>query len=330
MRILVCFFFVSLFIGLEAQTTDAYYMVRNKNHSGTEIAPAIALNDDEAKQVNCYWVSFDSLGFLSTVNYFYAGQASNSGDYGAHEMERIYQEGSYLERFKDVDGNYTLSRSGIWERKYYCDDAGFWTRREDYDETGALLKEGPAVCLVQRNADHEIEVEINLNAAGDTLRDGNGFKLIHFEYNDDGLATLRENRDLQGKVINGDQGYSTVVFRFDHNGQFFEEAFKSEHGELFLHPRFDLAMINWRAFNKYGKARRIYYMDEKAYPHATRAYAEVYYRKNMSREKLVYFDREGFETTDRNGVAQVIYNYDSSGSFIGLSRLDLEGKELSH
>ena len=70
MRILACFFFVSLFIRLEAQTTDGYYMVWNKNHSGTEIAPAIPLNDDEAKQINCYWLSFDALGFLSKVNYF--------------------------------------------------------------------------------------------------------------------------------------------------------------------------------------------------------------------------------------------------------------------
>ena len=329
MRFLFFFFLTSLFVSLQGQTADGFYMVWNKNHSGTEISPAIPLNEEEAKQINCYKVHFDALGRLSKVSYFYAGQASNAGDYGAFEMERIYQEGNYMERFKDVDGNYTTNRSGIWERKYYCDKDGFWIRREDYDETGALLKEGTAVCLAQRNADHEIEVEINLNVAGDTLRDGNGFKIIHFEYNDDGLATLRENRDLQGMVINGDQGYSTVVFRFDHNGQFFEEAFKNEKGELFLHPRFDLAMINWRAFNKYGKARRIYYMDEKAYPHAGRAYAEVYYRENMSREKLVYFDREGLETTDRNGVAQVIYNYDSSGKFIGLSRLDLNGKELS-
>ena len=54
------------------------------------------------------------------------------------------------------------------------------------------------------------------------------------------------------------------------------EAIKvlDENGNLFLHPRFDLAKINWREFNKYGKPSRIYYMNTLGYPHEQRAYGK--------------------------------------------------------
>ncbi|WP_157491226.1 hypothetical protein [Flammeovirga sp. SJP92] len=308
-----------------AQEKSGYYINWDMNHAETSVKPSIPISNEEAKTINCYYVEFDNDNRLVSVKYYFSGQPSNHSNFGAFELVREYHSDYVIEKYKNTEGKWVENSSKIHEKKYYLNSDGYWIKKENY-HNGKLLPEGVAFSKVTRNEKNEMATEIQFSAQGDTIPDGNGFKIVHFLYNKDGLTLYRQNRDEKGKIINGSQGYATVIFQFDQNGMFFEEQFLDENNDLFLHPRFDLAKINWRAFNKYGKPSRIYYMDGLGYPHEKRAYGVIEYRLNMTRESITYYDRYGERTTDGNGVGKSIYNYDTNGKYLGKTDFDLENK----
>lgn len=312
---------------LLSQNKSGYYINWNMNHAGTSITPSIPISIEEAKTINCYYLQFDGNNRLINVKFFFSGKPSNYSNYGAYELVREYYNGFFTEKFKNIKGKFVVNSSNIFKKKYYLNSEGYWTKKENYSN-GQLVSEGKAITLVTRNKRNEIASEIQLSAKGDTIPDGNGFKIVHFSYNKDGLTTLRQNKNSKGTIVNGNQGYATVIFQFDNNGMFFEEEFRDENNNLFLHPRFDLAKINWREFNKYGKPSRIYYMNDLGYPHEKRAYAIIAYRNNMTRESITYYDRLGKKTIDRNGISKSIYNYDTNGKYLGKSNFNLDNKPI--
>jgi len=217
----------------------------------------------------------------------------------------------------------------VYKRIYSLNNNGFWVKKENYDIKDQLVEEaGVARVEVKRDEEGRLLSEIQYNIGGIVIPDGNGFSHVHFKYNVDGLTTYRENRNDKGQLVNGKFGYSTVYFQFDKKGNFFEEEFRDYVGNLFMHPRFDLAKINFRGLNKYGKPSRIYYMDENGYPHKERAYAKIKHRENMTRESIVYFDNVGNKTTDKHGVAKSIYIYNKEGKYTGKKNYDAKGNEI--
>lgn len=318
---IILFFPIFLF----SQNKSGYYINWNMNHAGTSLTPSIPISVEEAKIINCYYVQFDEKNRLISVKFFFSGKPSNHGNYGAFELVRYYYNGFFKEKYKNTKGKFIANSSNISEKKYHLNAEGYWIKKENFSN-GQLITKGIARTLITRNKRNEIASEIQLLANGDTIPDGNGFKIVHLSYNKDGLTTLRQNKNSEGTIVNGKQEYATVVFQFDQNGMFFEEEFRDENNNLFLHPRFDLAKINWREFNQYGKPSRIYYMDDLGYPHEKRAYAIITYRKNMTRESITYYDRLGKKTIDRNGISKSIYNYDANGKYLGRSNFDLDNK----
>jgi CubicO group peptidase (beta-lactamase class C family) len=312
-----------------SQGESGYYINWDINHAETFVKPSIPISEAEARIINCYYVEFDAENRLKSVKYFFSGQPSNYSNYGAFELIRVYDEDHWTEKYRNTDGVFIENSRGIFEKHYHTDADGYWIRKEHYKKSGELLSEGVAVSEVIRNEKNEIATEIQLSINGDTIPDGNGFKIVHFSYNEDGLTLYRQNRNEKGFVVNGRQGYATVLFQFDQNGMFFEEQFLDENDTLFLHPRFDLAKINWRSFNQYGKPSRIYYIDDQGYPHKTRSYGIIRYRSNMTREDITYYDRTGEKTEDINGVARSVYNYDSKGKYLGKTNFDIEDREIN-
>ena len=310
-----------------AQSKVGFYMDWNIDHTERSVKPSIQIFDAEARTINCYKVFFDDANRFERVQFFFSGKPSNYGNYGAFELERTYYSGFYIDKFKDTDGNYVSVEKGVTEKKYHLNPDGFWFRKEHLNE-GEQLENGVAYSKVTRNANNELETEIQFSKVGDTIPDGNGFPIVHFAYDKNGLTLYRQSRTEEGKIVNGQRGYATVIFQFNEDGMFFEEQFLDENNELFLHPQFDLAKINWREFNKYGKPTRIYYIDSFGYPHKQRAYAVISYRNNMTRESISYYDNVGERTGDRNGVHKSIYNYNTNGKFVGRSNFDLNGKEI--
>jgi hypothetical protein len=306
-----------------SQEKSGYYINWDINHAETFVRPSIPISEEDSKTINCYLVEFDNNNRLLSVKFYFSGKPSNYSNYGAFELVREYHSNYFTEKYKNTEGEFIENSSKIYEKKYYLNAEGYWIRKENYN-SGKLIPDGVAYSVVTRNKKNEIATEIQFSATNDTIPDGNGFKIVNFLYNEDGLTLHRQNKNEKGEIVNGDQGYATVVFQFDHNGMFFEEHFLDENNDLFLHPRFDLAKINWREFNKYGKPSRIYYMNNLGYPHEKRAYGVIKYRPNMTRESITYYDRYGVRSVDTNGVAKSIYNYDSNGKYLGKENFDLE------
>ncbi|GGZ81291.1 hypothetical protein [Algibacter mikhailovii] len=310
-----------------SQEKSGYYINWDINHAETFVRPSIPISEEESKTINSYYVEFDNNNRLLRVKFYFSGKPSDYSNYGAFELVRTYHSGYFIEKYKNTAGEFIENSSNIDEKKYLLNTAGYWIRKENYSN-GELISDGVAYSEVTRNDKNEIATEIQFSATGDTIPDGNGFNIVHFLYNKDGLTLYRQNRNEKGEIVNGNQGYATVVFQFDHNGMFFEEHFLDENNNLFLHPRFDLAKINWRAFNKYGKPSRIYYMNSLGYPHEKRAYGIIKYRPNMTRASITYYDRYGERSVDVHGVAKSIYNYDAHGKYLGRDNFDLENNRI--
>ncbi|MEP2668682.1 MAG: hypothetical protein ABJH04_06800 [Cyclobacteriaceae bacterium] len=319
----IIYFIVLLPIIVYSQEKSGYYINWDINHAETSVKPSIPISKEEAKTINSYLVEFDDLNRLVSVKYFFSGNPSNHSNFGAFELVREYHSDYFTEKYKNTNGEFVKNSSKIDEKKYHLNSEGYWIKKENFN-SGKPLMNGVAISKVTRNEKHEIATEIQFSAAGDTIPDGNGFKIVHFLYNKDGLTLHRQNQNKTGVIVNGSQGYATVIFQFDQNGMFFEEQFLDENNDLFLHPVFDLAKINWREFNKYGQPSRIYYMNSLGYPHEKRAYGIIKYRPNMTRESITYYDRYGEKTMDRNGIAMSFYNYASDGKYLGRTNFDIE------
>lgn len=319
----ITYFIIFLHFITYSQEKSGYYINWDINHAETFVRPSIPISEKESKTINCYLVEIDNNNRLLSVKFYFSGKPSNYSNYGAFELVREYHSSYFTEKYKNTEGEFIENSSKIYEKKYYLNTEGYWIRKENYN-SGELISDGVAYSEVTRNKKNEIATEIQFSATRDTIPDGNGFNIVHFLYNKDGLTLHRQNKNEKGEIVNGNQGYATVIFQFDHNGMFFDEHFLDKNSNLFLHPRFDLAKINWREFNKYGKPSRIYYINNLGYPHEKRAYGIIKYRPNMTRESITYYDRYGERSIDVNGAAKSIYNYDSNGKYLGKENFDLE------
>ncbi|WP_191859543.1 hypothetical protein [Hanstruepera ponticola] len=306
---------------------SGYYMNWNIDHTERSVKPSIKISEDELQNMYGYYVEFDNHDRLQSVKFFFEGKKSNHGNYGTHELERFYFDDHFIEKYKNTKGEYVSISGGIDERKYLLNTYGYWIKKENYSK-GNLVTEGVAYSKVTRNIKNELATEIQFSVTNDTIPDGNGFPIVNFAYDQNGLTLYRQNLAINGKVVNGENGYAAVIFQFNQDGMFFEEQFLDEKGNLFLHPRFDLAKINWRAFNKYGKPARIYYMNVLGYPHEQRAYGKITYRPNMTRESITFYNRIGEKTVDRNGIAKSVYNYNADGKFLGRTNYNFNGEKI--
>lgn len=311
---------------VSAQKKSGFYINWDINHTETDVRPSIPISEEEAKNINCYYVAFDDQDKFQSVKFYFSGHPSEFSNYGAHELVRTYSDGFYVDKFKDINGDFVAS-SGITSKQYTLNKNGHWIKKEHFSDD-QLMKSGVAYSQVIRNAKGEILREIQFSSKGDTIPDGNGFKVVHFSYDENGLTKYRQNRNNEGEIKNGENGYATVIFQFTQHGMFFEEQFLNDEGELFLHPAFDLAKINLREFNQYGKPHRVYYIDEMGYPHTNRAYGVITYRPNMTRESITYFDRIGQPTVDTNGIAKSVYNYSPQGQYLGRTHYGLDDQVI--
>ncbi|GAA4239406.1 hypothetical protein GCM10022291_33580 [Postechiella marina] len=322
---------ITLFVSIKtySQQKSGYYLNWNSDHTNRIVKPTIKLNDDEAKLINCYKVTFDKDKRLKTVEYFVSGKKSSSSNFGAHILERKYYTNHYEEIFKNEKQERVTNKNGVWFHKYQLNEAGFWIKKENYDNNGKLLNQyGVAVYKVNRDYQNRRLTEIRYNLNTDTIPDPNGFKVTHFTYNKDGFISSRQNRNLDGELENGKYGYAKVIFHMDQNGQFYGEEFIDRLGNLVNSSSLGYAKIDMRDFNKYGKNKRFYFTDESGYPSKEKAMGVITYHDNMSRNEIIYFDRYGNQTKDINERARSKYIYDKNGEFIKRVNYNFEGRPI--
>lgn len=327
-----CFLFVlvvlvSLNTYSYSQNENGYYMSWNSDHTGRTVNPTIKLNDDEAKLINCYRVTFDKDQRLKTVEYFVSGKKSSSSNYGAHALERKYYTNYYEEIFRNKKHERIVNKNGVWLHKYLLNKAGYWTKKENYNNKGELLNQyGVAVFKVDRDSQNRRLREIRYNSNLDTIPDPNGFKVTHFTYNKDGFISSRQNRNKKGVLENGKYGYAKVIFYMDQNGQFYGEEFIDSLGNLVNSSSLGYAKVDMRDFNKYGKNKRFYFTNESGYPCKEKAMGVITYHNNMSKKEVIYYDRYGNQTKDVNVRARSKYIYDKNGEYIKRENYNCKGE----
>lgn len=327
-----CLFFW-LVACVQAQNTQSGYYIRwNIDHTKRTIKPAIRLSEAEAKKVNCYQVIFNKQGKLQQVRYFFGGTASPYSNFGAHELVREYQQKTFTERFKNTQGQWVTNSSGVYKRIYQLNAAGYWIARTCVDKNGkAIAERGIAKLVLLRNSQHQRIRDTQYDLKGNIVPDGNGFDYPHFAFTKEGLALYRQNRDKNGKVINGSRGYATVHFLFDENGNFIDEEFRNAKGELFVPKGINgihYARVNYRELDKYGKAKRAYFMDTQGRPCKNKTFAIMSYHPNLSRKDITYYNHLGKKAETPKGYAYSVLNYAKDGKFLGRENYDLQGKRV--
>ena len=181
-----------------SQEQTGYYINWDINHAETSVRPSIPISKEEANTINCYLVEFDNKNRLMKVKYYFSGKPSNYSNFGAFELVREYHSGYFTEKYKNTVGEFVENSSKAHEIKYDLNSDGYWIKKENSNNNGELLPEGIAFSRVTRNENNEIATEIQFSAKGDTIPDGNGFKIVHFLYNKDGLTLHRQNKNGKG------------------------------------------------------------------------------------------------------------------------------------
>lgn len=330
--ILLVLFLFPLF--LPAQNQSDYYINWNVDYTERLVKPSIPISRQEAATVNCYQVSFDEENRFAEVKYFFAGKPSPYASYGAYRMVRNYFPNRFEDTFRNEKNEAVENREGAFKIVYHLNEQGYWIKKEHFNRKGELVDvKGPhakaaAISLVTRDAENRLATELRLSTERDTVPDINGFPLVHFGFNEDGYISYRKLVDGEGNLENGPLGYAQVNFQCEANGNFYEEEFRDENYRLTTHPILLFARVNFRQFNPYGKYQFIYYMDEKGYPDADRAWAKMEYNANLSLIKGTFYDREGKKTEDARGIAESRFTYASDGKPLGRVNYNLQGEQL--
>lgn len=321
------FLFVITFAA-KAQHKSGYYINWNADHTERAVKPTIPVSETDAKLVGCYYVKFNNEGKFISASYFFGGKPSPHSNFGAHRIVRIYQKGKFTERFKNAQGQQVTNSSKVFEQVYSLNAKGFWTKRETFDKKGKKLEiRGVATLKLKRDAQNRGILETQYNLKGELVPDINGFDYPYFAFSKDGMALYRQNRDKNGKMVNGKKGYAMVRFWFDENGNFINEDFRSADGKLFTN-RAGYAQINFRELNKYGKPRRVYFMDAQGRPRKGKTFAVITYRPNMTRESVTYYNERGEKTEDKRGIASSVFKYDARGKYLSRENYNLAGKKV--
>lgn len=323
-------FFWGLIIQAQAQApASGYYIHWNIDHTERGVKPAIKVSADEAKKIICYQVIFDKQGRFQRVRYFFGGTPSPYSNFGAHELVREYQQKTFTERFKNTQGQWVANSSGVYKRVYQLNAAGYWTKRTCEDKNGkAVAERGVARLELLRDKEHRGIAEVQYDLKGNIVPDINGFDYPYFSFTKDGLALYRQNRDKNGKVVNGKQGYATTHFVFDENGNFIHEEFRTAKGELFVPSDVHFAQINYREFDKYGKPHKVYFMDANGRPCKNKTFVMLTYRPNLSRKDIIYYNHWGNKAETKRGYAHSVLKYAKDGKFLGRENYDLQGNKL--
>mgnify|MGYP001056783162 FL=1 len=323
---------VTLLLGcshLYAQNKSGYYLKWDIDHTDRRVKPSISISAQEAQSINCYYVKFNSKNQCQSVQYYYQGKPSVYGNFGAHQLTRIYFKDSFVETYQDTQGKPVTNRQGVYRTVFSLDQKGFWNKKQFFNQRKQPIEVGGvAERQMIRDRQNRAIIEIQLNLKGDTIPDGNGFKQPHFAFTEDGLALYRQNRNPQGQLINETKGYAVVNFLFDENGNFVDEDFRDAEGKLFVRAHSDYARINFREFNRYGKPARIYFLDALGRPLKTRAYGVITYYPDMNRKSITYYDYQGRKSANLQGVSTIEYQYAPDGRFIGKINYDTQGNKV--
>ncbi len=304
---------------------EGFYINWNTSVTQKEVKPSIPISAEEAKVINCYYVTFDAQHRMASVQYFLSGKPSNKGNYGAFELRRTYSKKGMQDSFYNTEGTAITNSSGVGRNKYYFNTDGFWVKKEFYNlDNKQVESDGVASIELTRNKNHEVATWIRYNLKRDTIPFYNKLKKTHIRFDSQGQLAFMQNRDSEGNLENGEMGVAEVAYKYDEHGMLLSKEFRNENHHPIMHPTLKYSRIEYRDFNKYGFSRRFYCIDENGYPMEM---GVIEYNENMSRKTKTYFDRYGEAANCPFGFSNAVYHYNDKGEFVKEVRFNLAGEE---
>ncbi len=196
---------VSVFISCKPKKTESKSLARveycrNLLFSETSFDPERgirAITPDEAKNINSYKFTYDSLGRLKSVEFvrndILLGYSSMRG---VSKIDYSYSDGKQIKRFYNNDNKQIAVDGGVYTYEFSLDSNGMRTGLRFYDSTGNAIENDNKIHSYTWNKlpDGMIkENRFNLANVETIMSEFCPFYELRFSYNDKGYVTRMAN-----------------------------------------------------------------------------------------------------------------------------------------
>jgi len=262
---------------------------------------------EEAKNLNSYKFTYDSLGRLATVEFVRNDvMLGYSSMREASKIVYTYEEGRQLKHFYDKDNNQIKVDGGVLTYEYSLDEQGFRTGLRFLDSLGNAVENRNKIHNYSwtRTSDGMIrENRYNLAKEETIMSEFCPFYELRFTYNDKGFVTRMAN--YQGDTLYnctaencGDIGVSYFLFETNDQGDLLSFTVHNTAGHL--------SNLYW------GWAKRVSKYDENG---------------NVT-ESMVY-DQDD-ELVGGNMIPITQYVYDEHGALVKTINMDKDRNVINH
>ena len=297
------------------------------------------ITPEEAKNINSYKLTYDSLGRLKSVEYV---RNEVLLDYSSlREASRIlyeYKDGKQIKTFFDKNNQQIAVDGGVYTYEYSLDEAGQRAGLKFYDSIGAPVENWNKINYYtwSKLPDGMIkENRYNLANVETIMSEFCPFYELRFTYNDKGYVNRMAN-------YQGDTLYNCTAENCGDIGVSYFSFMTNEFGDV---TSFSVHNTMGRLSNLYwGWAKRLNTVDENGYVVETVVYDQddemvggkmVPITKNVYDEhgalvQVVYMDKDRIVCNNPgNGIAYTEYKYDEQGQRTETLNFDKDKKAVT-
>jgi len=262
---------------------------------------------EEAKNINSYKFTYDSIGRLTSVEFvrndLLLGYSSMRG---ASKIAYTFKDGKQLKHFYDKDNNQIKVDGGVFTYEYSLDENGFRTGLRFLDSLGSPLENRNKIhnYVWTRTSDGMVkENRYNLANVESIMSEFCPFYELRFTYNDNGYVTRMAN-------YQGDSLYNCTAENCGDIGVSYFTFEPNEFGDV---ESFAVYNVTGQMSNLYwGWSKRVSKYDENGYVLET-----------------AYFDQDN-EYLGGKSVPVTQYEYDQHGALLLSKNLDSNRNVINH
>ncbi len=262
---------------------------------------------EQAKDINSYKFTYDSLGRLESVEFVRNDVLLGYSQLrGASKIVYTYNEGKQLKHFFNKDNQQIKVDGGVYTYEYSLDDKGFRTGLRFLDSLGNAMENRNKIHnYVWTRTDDGMVRENRFTLAGEEtiMSEFCPFYELRFTYNEKGYVTRMAN-------YQGDSLYNCTAENCGDIGVSYFEFRNNEHGDVLS---FSVHNTTGRLSNLYwGWAKRVSTYDE-----------------NGSVTETMVYDQDD-ELVGGNMIPITRYEYDEHGALVKTINMDKDRNVINH
>ncbi|GEM_PF-5400113 len=281
---------------LTAEVKLKYYksIKFDKNH---QIVGEIELKKDSLTNQDFYKLDFNKDKKVIKIQYFQKGLLSNNSYFGENVAIVEIKYGSKTQKLSFFDNL----------KKRTSDKNGFYLWIFEFENNNLISKK-------YLDKSKEIREEI-------TFGDYN----IRNKFDEKGKVVESNYLDEVENLIELEEGFSTICYKYDNLGNEIEVNFRGIDGKLATNREFNYAAVKYK-YDEKSDVTEIAHFDEFGNPTENIAfgYSKVIYKYDNKRNIIEerYFDSENQQDDDKKGISAYVYKYDKFNRKIEESYFD--------